>query len=271
MAENKTFNHLFVFALILISTSALFALADDVNGAVTLNSGTFDKILGKFKTVLVKFDTAYPYGHKQDQYKKVAESSIGQPDLLVAEVNIKDYGEKDNDDLKQRYNINKDDFPEYRLFLKNAKDPIPFKGDEEKAEEILDFLVKESGLWLGGPGSIKEFEDLVVRFFKEPQESRASIIKLAEEELTKEKHKSNFEQAEMYVKLMSKLDSDVNFLMKEISRVSKLLAGKLSDKKKHQLKIRQNILNIINAKYRESLDSKIVRNNDDANSSSNEL
>lgn len=46
------------------------------------------QVLSKFTAVLVKFDKSYPYGDKHDEFKKVAEASITQPNLLVAEVNI---------------------------------------------------------------------------------------------------------------------------------------------------------------------------------------
>ena len=59
-----------------------------------------------------------------------------------------EYGEKENDDLRERYSINKEDFPVYKLFKQNEDTPIDFTG-EIKADELSKFVKTNSRLWIG--------------------------------------------------------------------------------------------------------------------------
>lgn len=59
-----------------------------------------------------------------------------------------EYGEKENDQLRERFNINKDDFPVYKLFKQNEANPIDFKG-EVKADELSQFIKTNARLWIG--------------------------------------------------------------------------------------------------------------------------
>lgn len=73
--------------------------------------------------------------------------------LLVTEIKLKlntsrdssDYGDKDNDDLKERFGIKKDDYPEYRLFVRGKEEPLIYQGDEGKSEEIVRFIAEKTG------------------------------------------------------------------------------------------------------------------------------
>jgi endoplasmic reticulum protein 29 len=58
---------------------------------------------------------------------------------------IADWGEKENADLATRFDIKKDDFPEYRLFLQGKDEPVAYTGDEARSDDIKKFVVKESG------------------------------------------------------------------------------------------------------------------------------
>lgn len=210
-----------------------------------LNSGVFDKIIDKHKAVLVKFDETYPYGDKQEIFKKVAEATIAQKDLLVAEVQIADYGEKENADLAERFNVptKKEDLPVYLLFRQGQDRPVKYTGDTVNADDIKKFIMRESGLWLGLPSCLEQFDVLVKQFFKASADERQNLIGQAEKEaeaITNEKDKAS---ADMYVKTMKKVvEKGNNFVNTEIERLEKLRDGKLSDKKKEQIAGRLNIL-----------------------------
>ena len=81
--------HQFCLLVVSLLTENVFGIM--VRGSLPLDSLTFDKITTAFKYTLVKFDTAYPYGDKHDEYKKVALRAISNPDLAVGEVNIENF------------------------------------------------------------------------------------------------------------------------------------------------------------------------------------
>ncbi|XP_013403746.1 endoplasmic reticulum resident protein 29 [Lingula anatina] len=229
-----------IFLLILSLSPAVNG--ELVKGSVQLNSGVFDKILSKQKAALVKFDETFPYGEKQDEFKKVAESSISQPDLLVAEVQVSDYGEKENSDLAERFNVKKEDFPVYKIFL-NGKEQKTYTGSTTDSDAIRTFIMKESGLWLGLPACIEEFDKLVKELYEAgTAEQKLDVIKKAQkasEKVTDAQQNS----AAIYIKTMQKIvEKGEDFVQSEMKRVEKLAEGKISDNKKQQLKDRLQIL-----------------------------
>jgi len=152
----------FDFAVILLLLCKV-TFGAGLKGAVTLDSWTFDKMISKFKASLVKFDITYPYGEKEDEYGKVAESSRFSPDLLVSEVGVQDYGEKENADLAERFGVSKDDFPVIKLFVHGKSEPYTFTGNV-KADEIKNFIKQYSHVRLVLDKCLPQFDELSERF-----------------------------------------------------------------------------------------------------------
>jgi hypothetical protein len=96
------------------------------NGCLALDELTFDKVVKKFTTVLVKFDQMFPFGDTHDAYSTLSFeinnksiSGYDHKDLIVATVGIKDYGEFDNKALGEKYGRStaiKMDSPVIKLF-----------------------------------------------------------------------------------------------------------------------------------------------------------
>lgn len=107
-------------------------------GCLELDELTFDKILKKFPTVLVKFDIAYPYGDKHEAYAKLAaDISPENDEFIVAAVGIKDYGNKENSKLADRFSVG-DKYPVIKLFRNgNADDWIDYPNGKKKKSQLM--------------------------------------------------------------------------------------------------------------------------------------
>ncbi len=104
----------------LLNTSA----AINCKGCTPLDNLSFDKLVNKFKVSMVKFDVAYPYGDKHEEFGKFAADAAEVDDLFVGEVGIKDYGEKENSDLGARFGAtDKEDYPIVFMFIQDEKKP----------------------------------------------------------------------------------------------------------------------------------------------------
>ena len=210
-------------------------------GVLPLDSLTFDKVIKKHKVVLVKFDKQYAYGEKEDEFKKFAEQAATQSDLLVAEVGISEYGEKENDDLRERFGVNKDDYPIFKLFKQGEKEPIDFT-QSVTSEDLARFVRIESGLWLGKPNTLENFDKLVAEFLKAETDKYDDFIGRAEEAMSETEEKDQ-KTAKIYVSTMKKIkEKGVEFVTSETARVNKLLKEKVSDAKKAMFKSRLDIL-----------------------------
>lgn len=239
-----------VIALILCQISFAVVKAADTKGALNLDSLTFNKVVDKFPVTLVKFDTAYPYGDKHDEFVKLVEEIHAVPELLIAEVGIKDYGDKENSDLATKYNVKKDDFPVLKLFLRGKDEPIPYdKAANFKVDDIKSFIKKHTDLYIGLSSCIKEFDEYAANYMKSDKSRREQILKDAENKAKTLKDDHQKKSADTYVKIMRRLtEKGDDFVEQEIERVSNIQKGKITKEKKTEMRSKLNILQSFRAK-----------------------
>jgi len=229
-----------ITVLLAFSIAAVSAYTD--RGILKLDNTTFDRIIDGSKSVFVRFDKEYSYGDEHDAWKdfaaKVGDSSA---DMLVCDVGVSEYGDKDNSDLSDRYSIKADDFPQYRLWLKgsaSSADPTVFKGDK-KSDDFLRFVQAEAGVWVGLPGQIKEMDALAKEFVSG---DKAAVTAKAEAALKTLDQKEG-EFGKYYVKVMAKASEKADFVTKEQERLQKMIDdGSVKAAKKEQFGRRLNIL-----------------------------
>ena len=234
--------------------------AANCRGCTTLDSLTFDKIISKFTTTLVKFDNhhAYTGGPEYKTYSQIALDLAEIDDLIVGEVELIDYDKKDNQDLAARYDIVKEQYsperqrPVLMLFQKDkatggALQHFKFSEEEDyDVDSIKHFIRQKSRISITLPGCIREF-DLYAQMFLGSGNAgeKGKAMALAEKALLRFKHNGEEKfTADIYVKIMRKIVKDGNkFANIEMRRVKKLLSGgKQSDKKRMQLEQRINII-----------------------------
>nr|BAN20799.1 endoplasmic reticulum protein erp29 [Riptortus pedestris] len=217
----------------------------DCKGCVQLDTYSFDKITSKFEASLIKFDTAYPYGAKHDAFEAVCEAAYSSPDLLVGEVQVKDYGEKDNEELAKRYGVIKDNYPTVKLFTKNG--PVTFVTNDDKdftSDNLKKFIRSKSQVYIGLPGCLEDFDKIATEFIKTKNiDEKKSLLKKAENLWDKAKGNRENKSAETYVKIMRKiLEKGPEFITNESVRVENVLKGKINKEKQTEMQERVNIL-----------------------------
>lgn len=109
---------LVIFILSLFKTWNVNAMI--CQGCLELDDLTFDRIVAKFSTVIVKFDVAFPYGKKHDEYAAFARelSESKSNDVIGAIVGIKNYGQPTNNLLVERLQVDIK-LPAIKLFNNN--------------------------------------------------------------------------------------------------------------------------------------------------------
>lgn len=222
-----------------------FSLAEGTaSGAIKLDNYTFDKVVGiPGHSFLVKFDQSYAYGEKEDEFKSLCKLAYAVPNFLIAEVPVQEYGDKDNDDLRERFKLVKDDFPAYLLFDEAHKEGVRFSGSV-KAEDIVAFL-RRNRVKMPSIGTIEELDAIAKQFLKEGfADAHIDAVKKLADDAYKTDRKAG-----MYVKIMQKIkDKGEAYVTGESARVSKILEGKVTPEKKDELNDKLKILGVFASK-----------------------
>lgn len=155
-------------------------------------------------------------------------------------------GEKDNQDIADRYGIKSEKFPGIVFFdRKNPDKPVHFTDTEYTADAYRRFVKANSNLVIGLAGCIQEF-DVLARRLMEQVTDKAAAQKVVDEATTLLKSyagKKDESVAKYYVAYSERIvERGVTFIDAEKQRLKKILNGKITDTKKADLRTRLNIL-----------------------------
>jgi len=208
-------------------------------GALQLDSFTFDKVVGlKDHSVLVKFDSVQGED-EESEFHDLCKLAHQAPRFFVGEVQVdttSSIDERQNDDLRARYQLEIEEFPVYVLF--NGVEHVKYNGADTVAD-ISDWL-RSRGVGISRAGTIAEMDDLVVAFVKEGVASTDKYVQAAEALIA---DKYPIPMAKWYPKIMSKVQANgLEYITKEQSRVQKVLSGTLAMEKRTELSEKLRVL-----------------------------
>lgn len=213
---------------------------------------TLSQVVDGTRTVLLKVDRPYPYGEKEDAFKEFAKlaGSLSVEDskgFLIAEVNVQNYGDKDNAVVQERLGLKESEFPAYLLFKDGASPAdggaskaIRFKG-QVNTENLLAFVRSKVGIRVAGPGTVAAMEKLVDELLLASEDDRPAVLEKARPVAAK-LHGEDHTRGQVYLRLMEKVISKgTEWPAKELKRMESLAGKKMSSAKRttveHKLKL----------------------------------
>mmetsp|Transcript_41569 Transcript_41569/g.86834 ORF Transcript_41569/g.86834 Transcript_41569/m.86834 type:complete len:244 (+) Transcript_41569:65-796(+) len=230
-----------------VLTACFVVLAEaTAQGALKLDNYTFSKVTSlPGWSFLVKFDKSYAYGEKEDEFKVLCKHAHQAPNFMVAEVPVQEYGDKENDDLRQQFKLTHEDFPTYFLINEAHSAGLRYTG-AVKADLLVTWLRRQS-IKIPSVGTIEELDMLARKFMQEgfPAGLIDEAKALAEGEFKADR------KAPMYVKIMQKiLEKGEGYPAAELTRVGKIADGKIAPEKKAELEDKIKILGIFGEQSR---------------------
>jgi endoplasmic reticulum protein 29 len=207
-------------------------------GALKLDNYTFEKVTQlPGHSFFVKFDQSYAYGEKEDEFKLLCKTAYSAPKFLIAEVPVQEYGDKENDDLREKFKLKKDDFPAYFLFNEAHKDGLKYTG-AIKASDMAAWLRRQK-IAMPSIGTIAELDEIAQKFMND---GLADVHIEAAKKLVEESYKTD-KKAQMYPKIMEKIKAKGEvYVTDETKRVTKMMEGKIAPEKKTEFSDKLKVL-----------------------------
>ncbi|CAE7271633.1 Erp29 [Symbiodinium pilosum] len=199
---------------------------------------TMDKMLSvPGQSFLVKIDEPYSRGEKGDMFRMICQLAYAVPNFFAAEVPVQRFNQKENDDVRERFNLTLKDFPAFYLFTDGSTDGVRYT-DAAQAANMIKWL-RSRGILMPSIDTIDELDEVVNDFLSEPSARHIEKAKELERKYT------NDAKAPMYVKIMEKcLAQGASYAADEIARVMKILQGKVHPQKRAELSDKLKVLKV---------------------------
>jgi len=213
---------------------------------LTLDSSNYNKVVNdENKNVLVEFYAPWCGHCKQlaPVYEKVGTAFKDEPNCVVAKVDA------DNErSIAEKNSVS--GFPTIKFFSKENKEGEEYSGGRDE-QDFIDFLNDRCGTsrTAGGgltdeAGRIDQFDEFAQSFMTSNQEERSNILNMAKEAVEQQE---NVAMAKYYVKVMERImDKGDSFASTEVERLTRLLDGAISSKKRDEFLMRRNVLEQFN-------------------------
>jgi hypothetical protein len=234
-----------VFISLCIQT--INSLSNPANGSINLSTLAFDKILKRFKYLLVKFDVELPHNMRHKVFVSLAGDVFYHKGFLISEVRINRHGTSNNG-IAERFGVVFSRLPYYFLFrFGNTATPEIYYDDTLMKDQLKHFLIESTDLYIPMDGCLEDMDPLAHRFIEE-ESNRRELLKQMEAYLPGENETSKYvvNSYQVYVKIAQRLvrmgAGARGFLEDEKYRLRKVLEGNLSPQKRESVGRHINIL-----------------------------
>ncbi|CAK9051302.1 unnamed protein product [Durusdinium trenchii] len=171
-----------------------------------------------------------------EAFRSICQLAYSVPNFFVAEVPVQRFNEKDNDEVRIRFNLTLEDFPAFYLFQEGAE--AMRYPDATQAPNMIRWL-RSYNIMMPSIESIDELDAVVNTFLQQPEMRHVEIAK----EIAK-KYTTDAKAPMQLRHLTAPKDKGLGYPVDEVARVMKILEGKVHPEKRKELGEKLKVLKI---------------------------